>query len=271
LICKFETQTGLRINDVIKELTNGKYTIELYHDHYFVRNFRTQKETVIINFLFFTKELADLIQSVSGIDDLTNLDLSTLFLTRKGTRINKADYLSRLKVIISELGINGNIKTHALRKYYNSQLSKNRKKLDDDRILTHWEGREAPYTDQIYLRHIKDLDFYYTEWKKLESEVCIDCIVYDKTNVEIKNLKAQYDDIIKQNIEKDKEIAQLRSLEKKMLVMDKNFDKILKVLDDKEKKIDELSKVMLGMTEFLKDNKEKLTDKQKEKLKEFVD
>lgn len=270
LICKFETQTGLRITDVIEELTSGKYTIEKYKKHYFVRNFVTQKEVVTINYLIFTKELTEKIQSVYAIDDLTELDLNTLFLTRKGTRVSKSDYLERLKAIIKKLGIKGNIKTHGLRKYYNSQLSKNRKKLDDDRILTHWEGREAPYTDQIYSRHIKDLVFYYTEWLKMEQFVCIDCIVYDNTSVITKNLEAKYNELVKENIEKDKAILELKDLGNKMLEMDKNFDKAIERLNIKEKEIDNLSKSVVILLELLTENKEKLTDKQKEKLQELI-
>ena len=56
LICKFASQTGLRISDILEELTkkkNGKpkYIIEKYRDHYFVRNFETQKRNVILNYL----------------------------------------------------------------------------------------------------------------------------------------------------------------------------------------------------------------------------
>ena len=236
LICKFESQTGLRINDVVKEITNGKYVIEKYQEHFFIRNFKTQKENVVINFLFFTKELTEKVQSVNAIDELTKLDLTTLFLTRKGTRINKADYLRRLKEIIKALGINGNIKTHGLRKYYNSQLSKNRKLLDDDRILTHWEGREAPYTDQIYSRHIKDIDFYYTEWKKMETFICIDCIVYDDTHKDTKR--------------HNKEILELKE---KNIKLESQIELLLKDKIESNKKIEELGSKIPNLKEFLED------------------
>jgi len=244
LICKFETQTGLRISDVIEELTSGKYKIELYQEHYFVRNFVSQKEVVTINYLIFTKELTELIQSTYVIDDLTELDLSKLFLTRKGTRINKNDYLERLKAIIKELGIKGNIKTHGLRKYYNSQLSKNRKELDDDRILTHWEGREALYTDQIYSRHIKDLDFYYTEWKKMETFICIDCIVYDNTHKDTKRHNKEILDLKEQNIELTKQVKMVLNekieLKKKVDKLEEITSKVPNLLEDFENMKNEL-------------------------------
>lgn len=202
LLCKFESQTGLRINDILDELTSGKYEIEKYKEHYFIRNFKTQKEMVIINYLFFTQELAELIQSATSETDLTKLDLTKLFITRHGNTISANNYLERLKIIVKELGIKGNIKTHGLRKYFTSQISKNKKKLDDDRIIIHWEGREAPYRDQVYLTHIKDIDYYYKEWKKIETDICVDCIVYDKTNVEVVKLKEKI-----LNLEEQRDIA----------------------------------------------------------------
>jgi len=72
----------------------------------------------------------------------------------------------------------------------------------------------------------------------------------------------------------NKKLDELKGLEKKMLNMDKNFDQVLKVLDDKDKEIDglkngisELYKMMLGMSGILKGN---LTDKQKENLKDLI-
>ena len=82
MLNKFQTLLGLRINDLLEELTSGKYEIEKYKDRYFIRNFLTQKEQVILNFLIIPKELEILIKSVMNIDDLTQLDLRKLFLTR---------------------------------------------------------------------------------------------------------------------------------------------------------------------------------------------
>ena len=296
LICKFETQTGLRISDIIEELTiEDKYKIEFYQEHYFVRNFITQKETVTINYLIFTKELTELIQSIYSIDDLTKLDLNTLFLARKtpkterdlkgkalrdkknkivyvlddnnnkiyeNNRVNKNDYLSRLKAIISELGIKGNIKTHGLRKYYNSQLSKNRKKLDDDRILTHWEGREAHYTEQIYSRHIKDLDFYYTEWKKMESEICIDCIVYDDTHKDTKRHNKEILDLKEKNIELTKQVETV--LKEKI-----ESKKRINELEESIKKVNEILPNLIESNKFFKNQYTTLLNKISDK--EIID
>jgi len=123
LLNKFQALLGLRINDLLEELTSGKYEIEKYKDRYFIRNFLTQKEQVVINFLFIPKELELLIKSVMHIEDLTQLDLIPLFLTRQETRIRRADYLERIKIILKELSISQNGKTHIYRKFYETRLT----------------------------------------------------------------------------------------------------------------------------------------------------
>ena len=40
----------------------------------------------------------------------------------------------------------------------------------------------------------------------MESEICIDCIVYDKTREITKNLEAKYNELVKSDNEKDKQI-----------------------------------------------------------------
>lgn len=284
LVCKFETQTGLRIADVLEEITSGKYEIEKYQVHYFIRNFETQKEKVNINFLFFTQELTELLTSMYSkelettvkdkdkndiiIYDLKKLDLTKLFLTRQDTRINKNDYLRRLKDIVRELGISGNMKTHAFRKFFTDTIDSVEGK--DDKFNKHIEGREPEYRDAVYLRSLKSIKKYYDKWTRLEQEICIDCIVYDKTNITIKNIEAKYNEMVKQNIEKDKEITKLKELGNKIEVMDKNFDKAIENLTTKEKEIDDLTKSVSILLELLLENSDNLTDKQKDILKGLI-
>ena len=230
LICKFESQLGLRIGDILQELTKEvnkkpKYIIERYKNkHYFIRNFLTKKRNVIINYLFLTEELADTIKAIMGLDNLTKLDLTQLFLTRridkqtnKHTRIKSNDYLQRLKGIIRELGFNEDdiIKTHCFRKYYISQIGRASNELSDPRILTHFEGHEASFNDQAYLRMIQDIESYYNEWLKVESLICVDCIMVNKTNEEVLKLKEanikleeQIDIVLKGKIEYEKRIQE---------------------------------------------------------------
>lgn len=235
LINKLETQTGLRINDVLEEITmKNKYKIELYKEHYYIKNFDSQKEKVKINFLFFTQELTDTLMATTGIQDLTKLDLSTLFITRNGKRISQQHYLARIKRIAKDLEMNGNLKTHAFRKYFASQLSRN---LDlDPRFYNHLEGREASYRDQVYDNNIKKIDWFYQTWLKLEEYICVDCITVDKTNEEVLKLKEdnlklnkQVDTLLENKIKDDEEREKLKDRLSKLEEGWKEvMDKILK-------------------------------------------
>ncbi len=257
LICKSESQLGLRISDVLEELTNGKYIIEKFKDHYFVRNFETQKRKVIINYMFFTRELENTLKAITGLDDLTKCDLTKLLLTRNETRIKQNDYLQRLKEIVKELGIKGNIKTHAFRKYYIGAIGKCANRLEDPRIITHFEGHEASYTDQSYLRMIKDIETYYNEWLKTEICVCIDCIAIDKTDKEVLALKENnikleqrlekvlkekiaFETNIKEEINNLKENTKSKSEEKTIINFSKKLLTAIENFGNSETKYDEL-------------------------------
>lgn len=216
LICKFESQTGLRISDIVDELTSGKYSFEKYMEHFFIRNFVTKKRMVTINYLFLTKELEDAIKSTMAIDDLTEIDLTMLFETRKGTRINRSDYLKRLKDITNDLKIAGNMKTHLFRKYFISAIGKATNELSDPRILTHFEAQEAGFNDQSYLRIIKDIAQFYFEWKKVEHYISVDYVPIDLTNEKVKTLEDKYNSLIQEVREKDKDIAEYKTVIEKL-------------------------------------------------------
>jgi hypothetical protein len=257
LICKLESQTGLRIGDILEELPSGKYIIEEFNGRNFIRNFETQKRKVTINYLFFTKELEMELIANTGIDDLTKLDLKTLFLSRNGKRIDSNNYLQRLKQIVKELGIKGNIKTHAFRKYYISQIGKCSNRLEDPRILTHFEGHEAPYSDQSYLRMTKEIETYFSEWEKTEICVCIDCIAIDKTNKEILQLKEeniklnqQVDLVLKEKLEFEKTMKEQIALVQKELSENNNEEKILNKFATNL--IDKISNFGKNKTEYMK-------------------
>ncbi len=221
LICKYESQTGLRIGDILNELPReikgkAKYKIEYYKagERYFIRNFKTQKEMVIINYLFFTQELTELIQSITGITDLRKYDLRNLFISRQGNRINADNYRERLKQIANELKIDGNIKTHGLRKYFETQLNT----LNDDRFKRQLVGAEPNYRDDVYDNNLKNIKWFYENWSKAEKVICVDCIVVDETNkkiveleTEIATLKEQKKITIKENVEMAERISGLES------------------------------------------------------------
>ncbi len=234
LITKCMNQMGFRIDDILSEMTSGKYIIEKYNNHYFIRNFKTQKRMVIINYAFFTKELEDVLIAATGIKDLTQVDLTKLFLTRNGTRINGNDFLDRLKAIIRDLGISGNIKTHSLRKYYLGQIGSCANKLKEPRILTHFEGHEASFNDQVYLRAIKEIESYYEEWLKCEEAIMIDYTTVDKTDKEVLALKEEnaklnkrLDLAINQKAELEEQFKQEIEQVKKELINNTSEDQLL--------------------------------------------
>jgi hypothetical protein len=58
LAVKFQTQLGLRISNILEEIPSEKYVIEQIgkDKNYFIKDFRTKKMGVVINYLFFTDE-----------------------------------------------------------------------------------------------------------------------------------------------------------------------------------------------------------------------
>lgn len=261
LICKFESQTGLRINDILEELTIGKYKIEQYKEgekklNYFIRNFETQKEKVTINFLFFTEELSDYIKTATATDNLKELDLTTLFKTRSGTKINQIDYLNRLKEIAKELKINENIKTHSFRKYFITQVE-----LCGDNLSSTWKkhftGHSLDYRTDAYDKNVENIEIYFKNWKQIEQLVCVDCIVYDHTNIEILNLKDKYESMIKDANEKEKRIMELNKEMKEIKFL-----------------IDIMTPIFKGLNESMKGTKDGkdiiITAKDLAKFKDFL-
>ncbi len=220
LLMKSQALLGLRVDDILEELTNGKYKIEKYKEHYFVRRFVSQKWNVIINFMFLPSELTTLMQSIYTVD-LTKLDLTTIFQTKKGTRIKQYDYLDRIKAIGKELGITQNVKTHCVRKYFDSSL-------EDTKDVKGWfkehlMGHKAKDLSESYNTKLRKIDYFYKKWLEVEKSICIDCEIYDTTNVQIVELtKAmakkdeQIDLLIKQNLSFEKDIDKLKEWAKEL-------------------------------------------------------
>lgn len=205
LAVKLQTQLGLRIGDVLDELTSGNYEMEQYKQRYYIKNFRTTKKGIVIEFLFFTEELSNMIKSIYNTKDLTKLDLTTLLKSRSGKPMNSTDYLLRLKKAVKELGIQGNMKTHAFRKYFSSQIRKN-KEIDLE-FREHLLAHTGVNLSEAYNNNLGDIEWFYNEWCKIESLICIDCILQDVTDEEViklreKNLKleARMDKVLKDNI-----------------------------------------------------------------------
>jgi len=190
LLNKFQALLGLRINDLLEELTSGKYKIEKYKDRYFIRNFLTQKEQVVINFLFIPKELELLIKSVMHIEDLTELDLVTLFLTRQKTRIRRANYLERIKIILKELSITQNGKTHIYRKFYETRLTTFiMDNIIEDYVIQHYIGRKQLGLNRAYVQNLQNIEFMYQKFLQIEEKIQIDTVIVDRTNEKVNELE----------------------------------------------------------------------------------
>ncbi len=244
LIMKCQAQLGLRVSDVLEELTSGEYTIEKYKDHYYIKGFITQKEKVKINYLFFPRELAVLMKSVMGIRDLTKLDLTKLFLSRyKGSdnRIAHSNYLNRLKEVGDELGLEGNIKTHSFRKWFSTQA---RNSDVDIEFREHLMGHKNQNLAKAYNNSLKDIEWYYKEWKKVEPNLLIDSKIVDKTDEEVIELKKK-----NKKLEKRIEIV----IEKNLEIEEKNIE-----IEEENK---ELKERLDGIENLIK---EKLISKKKE-------
>lgn len=229
LIMMIQALTGLRISDVLTELTkevNGKakYKFKKYEIkendivkdyYYYIKDFNTQKESVKINFMFFPKELVELIKSVYPIDDLTKLDLSKDFLkTRNKTLIDKYDFLKKLKKISKELFPNSVVRTHSFRKFFSNQLGKvNLTKLDEKigtdievNFKEHLLGHKVHYSSKVYKQYTENINKYFSLWKLIETVLCIDYKIKNVTDekiVEIReenqSLKNQIEILIKKN------------------------------------------------------------------------
>jgi len=277
LASKIQALLGLRIGDVLKELP--KYKILKHSEHYYIKNFLTIKENVKIKYLFFPNELTKLLQAIFSIENLRELDLNSNFLkTRKGKMILQSEYLRKLKNVSSKLYPNEKMRTHSFRKYFATQISRvNLTKIRDDigsdvesNFKEYLLGHKVHYSSKVYNQILNDINQFYELWKPLEVSLCIDCEIVNTTNKDTERHNKEILELKEKNLDLEEQIKivlkdnlELKDLEKKMLVMDKNFDKILKVLDDKEKEIDglhigisELSKVMLGISGLLKENKE---------------
>lgn len=212
LILKCQAGLGLRINDVLDELTaekNGKakYRFRKHNNHYYIRNFETGKQKVVINFLFFPNELTRLFESAYG--NIEKIDLRDCFMNRikkengslKPNRIAQNDFLKMLKKTASECGItdNGNInvKTHSVRKFFNTCVQQITVKDANGNINTSLDialkknltGHKFEMENAVYNQLLKSIDWYYENWLKMENCISISTEIRDETNEKVQTLE----------------------------------------------------------------------------------
>ena len=244
LILKLQALTGLRISDILEELTSGKYNIQEHQDEnkeirYYIKNFETQKEKVVIRYIFFPKELSDLFISVTNKSDLTEIDLTTLFISRttkekdkeKQKRIAKGSYLTRIKEVYKNLEFKGNLKTHTFRTWFRSQVKRSQV---DNEFMEHLMGHEQSQLADAYNQDLKDIEWFLEQWLILEPFILINTKIVDKTNEtiitleqEILNLKKQQEIQLEKNL----------NLNEQLVIMVKDNAEIKKSVEEFKKYI----------------------------------
>ena len=218
LLIKTQAQLGLRIEDCLEELCSGNYEIEEYKGYYFIRNFMTQKEKVVINFLFFPTELSNLFKSAMNCQDLTQLDLTGLFKSRiSDNRISQSNYLTRMKELVAKLGYKGNVKTHSFRKWFITQVTGSDEKLE---FREHLAGHKQQKLSNAYVRTLSNIETFFQSWLNIEPQICIDAEVIDKTDDKIIALEQELaeEKTLREQMKKEysKEILELKNMLVKM-------------------------------------------------------
>jgi len=197
LAVKFLTQTGLRTDDIFIGLKSGNYKLQKYKDHFFIRNFVTMKTGIVINFLFFPKELTNLMTDIYG-GDSAELDLQRILLTKTGKNIRREDVWGRAKDVVKKLGYKENMKLHCFRKFFDSVILRHGD-LDLE-FKEHLLGHSAINLSGSYNMNLKDIEWFYEKWRKIENLICIDSVVIDRTATDLKDVKKE-NSMLKKQVE----------------------------------------------------------------------
>jgi len=238
LALKLLVETGLRADDIFKALKKGKYKLQKYKEHYFIRNFKTEKNGIIINYIFLPKEVESIMQSLYG-ENLEELDLENILKTNRDNDIRREDFLGRIKQIAVELGIRENVKLHSFRKFFNSIIIRH-SDLDDDfkeHLLGHSNNLSRSYNNNL-----RDIEWFYNKWKKIEDLISIDSMIVDRTMTELTdvkkenmNLKQQIEILLESKINLEKK---LRDLSKSTPNKDDIKKLVLDIMKSEQVKID---------------------------------
>ena len=244
LILKIQSQLGLRISDVLETLVSEKktiinnkteleatYKIEKNEEgYYFIRSFKTNKKGVIINYLFFPNELTN----EFGVcypdfkEDLRKLDLRTILMTSYGKRISATDYGARIKKASQDVGLNGGIGSHMLRKFHENRISdvdlsilkiKGMSPEFSSKFKTHLEGHtQEKKLVNAYITKLKNVDKFFQWWKPLEEALSINVRLVNlteektKENTEkIDSIQDKYNTLLTQFNEKNAELTELKA------------------------------------------------------------
>ena len=162
--------------------------------------------------------------------DLTQLDLTTLFLNRKDEeRIDESNFLKRIKAIGIELGITENIKTQSFRKYFRTMITRIEKesKITKD-FREHLTGHKGENLSGGYNRDLQNIEMYYKEWLKCEACLSVDYQIIDKTDEEVLKLKEENQKV---NARLELEIQHKIALETQVQALQKQVEQIVKTMN----------------------------------------
>jgi tetrahydromethanopterin S-methyltransferase subunit G len=210
-------------------------------DHYYISNFRTEKEKVVINYLFLPTELSKMIQSICNIQDLTQLDLKLLFLNRfDNNQIDEVNFIHRIQFVWFEVNgyeIDdnsdldeirkkvGNVKTHSFRKFFRTMVK--RANIDSE-FMEHITGHTLVNLAGAYNRDLQNIEWYYNEWLKVEPFLSIDSEIVDKTSEKVKDLEKENQNL-KERLDKiEKALAVILNSEATMFYSEELQDLVKK-------------------------------------------
>lgn len=260
LACKLQIHLGLRIGDILNQLPKCK--ILKHEKHYYIKDFKTEKEQVEIKYLFFPIELTKLLQTIYNIKDLTELDLSDNFLKTRISKEGKGnnmilanEYRKKLKNVASKLYPNENMKTHSFRKYFSTKITKVDLTIIRNDIGVHVEklfkehllGHEVNYSESTYIQILNDINQFYDLWKPLENALCIDLEIVNRENEDILDLREQIVKLEKENLAIHKERTE--------------FKQQIKNLEELTSKIPNLLEAYESVKKLLSENLKYISDK----------
>jgi len=90
-------------------------------------------------------------------------------------------------------------------------------------------GHMGQNLSQSYNNNLQDIEWFFKQWVQIEQLVCVDCIVYDRTNktiikleTEIANLKDQKEIVIAENV---KIMKRMDNMESKFRILEEAIKK----------------------------------------------
>ena len=239
---------GFRISDVLLELPSSKpnsikakYRFKKFKDHYYIKNFTTYKRQVQINYVFIPTELENTLKGTFGLDDLTKLDFTKLFMNRSAKNPKRIESKSvreaiekralKLDIIhkVDAFNTDGTLKknnatkepektfdlkfgNHTFRKFFTTK-ARDPELLFPEWLSNHYEGHANKDLTDSYQTKLKEINFMYAKWLLLQNEVVVRQPIIDRTSAEVKEVR------LENEVLKEKVSSMEKSLNEKLLAI----------------------------------------------------